>query len=226
MRDVRRAYTRVPINYAGLETTPAQLRYEEMSKGFAQVADLAADDEMLSRAIMEWIKLQCEDMMTTRSGGSSNLIPSRTTQVSNDCTDVSKLASGSICDPQVARLKGAPRKLRKRSPLEITSKKAKSSGTSSTTMPPRSSNTNMVDDAMNFQLPQQYSMPTPTSYLPSDTLTPLSLSQLSMSTPFSLSQCVPFGNLVSPFAASIRQNSQCQPSANYYQNLLDHSGSL
>ncbi|CAA2957510.1 Hypothetical predicted protein [Olea europaea subsp. europaea] len=84
----------------------------------------------------------------------------------------------------------------------------------------------MVDDAMNFQLPQQYSMPTSTSYFPNDMLIPLSLSQLSMPTPFSLSQRVPFGNLVYPSAASIMQNPQGQPSANYYQNLLDHSGSL
>ncbi|XP_022889102.1 protein FAR1-RELATED SEQUENCE 6-like [Olea europaea var. sylvestris] len=167
-RDVRRAHTRVPVNYAGLETTLAQLRYEEMSKGFAQVADLAADDEMRSRAIMEWIKSQCEDMMTTRSSGGSNPIPSRTTEVSNDCAVVSKLASGSIRDPQVARRKGVPRKLRKRNPLETASKKAKSSGTSSTTMRPRNSNTNVVDDAMNFQLPRQYSIPTPTSYLSND----------------------------------------------------------
>ncbi|XP_022889104.1 protein FAR-RED IMPAIRED RESPONSE 1-like [Olea europaea var. sylvestris] len=143
-RDVRRAHTRVPVNYARLETTPTQLRYEEMSKEFAQVADLVANDEMRSRAIIEWIKSQCEDMMTTRSGGGSN--PSRCPMIS--------------------------------------------SGTSSTTMRPRNSNTNMVDDAMNFQLPQQYSMPTPTSYLPNDMLTPLSLSQLSMPTPFSLSQHV------------------------------------
>ncbi|XP_022845329.1 protein FAR1-RELATED SEQUENCE 5-like [Olea europaea var. sylvestris] len=31
-RDICRAHTRVPVNYAGLETTPAQLRYEGMSK--------------------------------------------------------------------------------------------------------------------------------------------------------------------------------------------------
>ncbi|XP_022883439.1 protein FAR-RED IMPAIRED RESPONSE 1-like [Olea europaea var. sylvestris] len=44
-RDVIRAHTRVAVNYAGLVSTPSQLRYEEMSKAFVKVANLAADDE-------------------------------------------------------------------------------------------------------------------------------------------------------------------------------------
>lgn len=55
-RDVYRAHTRVAVNYDGLVSTPTQLKYEEMSKKFAQLANLAADDEIRSRAIVEWIK--------------------------------------------------------------------------------------------------------------------------------------------------------------------------
>lgn len=44
---------RVSVNYDGLVSTHSQLRYEEMSKGSAQVVDLAGDGEVRSRAIME-----------------------------------------------------------------------------------------------------------------------------------------------------------------------------
>ncbi|XP_022841930.1 protein FAR1-RELATED SEQUENCE 5-like [Olea europaea var. sylvestris] len=66
-RDVRRAHTRVAVNYNGLVSTLAQMRYDEMSTGFAQLANLVADDERRSRAIIEWIKCQCEELTSTKS---------------------------------------------------------------------------------------------------------------------------------------------------------------
>ncbi|XP_022846230.1 protein FAR1-RELATED SEQUENCE 1-like [Olea europaea var. sylvestris] len=55
-RDVCRAHTKVAVNYDGLVSTPTQLRYEEMSNEFVQLVNLTADDEIRSRAIVEWIK--------------------------------------------------------------------------------------------------------------------------------------------------------------------------
>lgn len=123
--DVRRAHTRVTANYDGLIITPAQLRYEEMLKGFAQVTDLAADNEIRSRMIMDWlIKCQCEDLLMLKSGSKSNSISHRTTHETNECTNLSKTMSESVLDPKLTRWKGAPKKMLRKSPLEMASKKA------------------------------------------------------------------------------------------------------
>ncbi|XP_022889129.1 protein FAR1-RELATED SEQUENCE 5-like [Olea europaea var. sylvestris] len=52
-RDISRAHAMIAVNYDGLVSTPGQLRYDEMCKAFSQVADLAADDEVRTRAIMD-----------------------------------------------------------------------------------------------------------------------------------------------------------------------------
>ncbi|XP_022868627.1 protein FAR-RED IMPAIRED RESPONSE 1-like [Olea europaea var. sylvestris] len=78
MRDVRRAHTRVAVNYDGLVNTPTQLRYEEMSNEFAQLVNLAAEDEIRSRAIVEWIKYQCKELTTTKSSIGSNFVEQNT----------------------------------------------------------------------------------------------------------------------------------------------------
>lgn len=65
-RDVKRAHTRVKVNYVGLGSTPGQVRYDEMCLAFSDIADLAADDEEWSRAIMEWIKMQADHMRTAK----------------------------------------------------------------------------------------------------------------------------------------------------------------
>lgn len=44
-RDVSRAHNRVAVNYGGLINSPEQLRYDKICREFAQLADLAADDE-------------------------------------------------------------------------------------------------------------------------------------------------------------------------------------
>ncbi|XP_022845346.1 protein FAR1-RELATED SEQUENCE 2-like [Olea europaea var. sylvestris] len=52
-RDVSRAHARVSVNYDGLVSSLEQLRYNDMCRAFAQIADLAADDEGRARAIMD-----------------------------------------------------------------------------------------------------------------------------------------------------------------------------
>lgn len=106
-------------------STLVQLRYEEMSKNFAQVADLTANDEMWSYVIMEWIKCQCKDLMTTKSSSGSDSISQHTTHVSNDYVDISKSASGNVFGSKLIRRKGTPKKLWRKSLLEMASKKAK-----------------------------------------------------------------------------------------------------
>ncbi|XP_022891676.1 protein FAR1-RELATED SEQUENCE 2-like [Olea europaea var. sylvestris] len=51
--DISRAYTRVAVNYAGLVSTPEQLRYNGMCQAFVEVVDLVASDEGRARAIMD-----------------------------------------------------------------------------------------------------------------------------------------------------------------------------
>ncbi|XP_022842001.1 protein FAR-RED IMPAIRED RESPONSE 1-like [Olea europaea var. sylvestris] len=52
-RDVSRAHTRVPVNYDGLISTPGQLKYDKMCQRFATLADLTAEDDAKSDAIID-----------------------------------------------------------------------------------------------------------------------------------------------------------------------------
>ncbi|XP_022891883.1 protein FAR1-RELATED SEQUENCE 5-like [Olea europaea var. sylvestris] len=54
-RDVTRAHTRVPVNYDGLISTLWQLKYDKMCQRFATLADLTAEDDAKSDAIIDWI---------------------------------------------------------------------------------------------------------------------------------------------------------------------------
>lgn len=111
-KDFTRTHMRVAVHYDGFACTPAQLRYEDISKGFGWVTDLAADDEVPFRTIMDWIKSQCKDLMTLKSGSKSNSTPHLTTHVTNDCTDLSKSTSESVLDPKLTQRNGTPKKLR------------------------------------------------------------------------------------------------------------------
>lgn len=125
-KDVSRAHTRVTVNYDGLVSTPEQLRYGDMYRAFEEVADLAADDEGRACVIMEWIKLQRQDlMMSKKSGTGSNAISKHSFDNTDQCTDFQHHDSVTIRDPVGSRTKGAPKKLRRKGPLESSSKKGK-----------------------------------------------------------------------------------------------------
>lgn len=113
-RDVTRAHTRVAVNYDGLLSTPTQLRYDDMCRAFSEVANLAADDEVLVRSIMDWINVQQKEQTLPKSScgrypGSESL--------SNSTVNV--------LDPTSSKRKDAPRKVRRKGPLELSPKKTK-----------------------------------------------------------------------------------------------------
>lgn len=66
------------MNYDGLVSTFGQLRYAKICKEFATLADIVADDEKQTRTVIDWIRLQCTETMSTQmiSGGTSILLPS------------------------------------------------------------------------------------------------------------------------------------------------------
>ncbi|XP_022888998.1 protein FAR1-RELATED SEQUENCE 2-like [Olea europaea var. sylvestris] len=128
-RDVSRAHTRVPVNYAGLVSTPGQLRYDNMCQAFSSVADLAADDEVRSRAVMNWIEVIKKELMMSPPSTGSNILSHNTFQLPSQGTGSQNTVGGSIGDPKQSKKKGAPKKLRRKSPLETCSKKTKVSST-------------------------------------------------------------------------------------------------
>ncbi|XP_022886761.1 uncharacterized protein LOC111402613 [Olea europaea var. sylvestris] len=95
----------------------------------------------------------------------SNVLSPHTTQISFQCGAPEDTGSGNIRDPECVKRKGAPKKLRKKSPLETISSKVKAS-TGSTkrkkTKVPRS-DMGMVSVPI-LQSPQQLHMPLPFSY--------------------------------------------------------------
>ncbi|XP_022857714.1 uncharacterized protein LOC111378711 [Olea europaea var. sylvestris] len=103
-KDVSRAHTKVTVNYIGLVSTPGQLRYDRICQAYTTTADLVAKDEARTHTIMEWIGVQQKELMSS---------------------------SCSILDPKVVNKKGTPKKLRRKSLLESTSKKPKAPLTSS-----------------------------------------------------------------------------------------------
>ncbi|XP_022866195.1 uncharacterized protein LOC111385998, partial [Olea europaea var. sylvestris] len=163
-RDVSRAHTRVPVNYDGLISTPGQLKYDKICQRFATLADLTAEDEAKSDAIIDWIDSQCQEMMETNHSNNNVLSP-HTTQTSFQCRALQDTGSGNIRDPECVKRKGTPKKLRKKSPLETISSKVKAS-TGSTkwkkTKVPRSDMGMVV--APIVQPPQQLHVPLLFSY--------------------------------------------------------------
>ncbi|CAA3010842.1 FAR1-RELATED SEQUENCE 5-like [Olea europaea subsp. europaea] len=163
-RDVSRAHTRVPVNYDGLISTPGQLKYDKMCQRFATLADLTAEDDAKSDAIIDWIDSQCEELMSTNPGN-SNILSPQTTQTSFYCEAPLDTGSGDIRDPECVKRKGAPKKLRKKSPLETMSRKFKASTGSSKGKKKKvpSSDMGMVVAPI-LQSSHQQHMPLPFSY--------------------------------------------------------------
>lgn len=82
-----------------------------MYKALSEVMDLTADDEGWTRTIMEWIKSYIKDLRMTKSfvGSSIHLEHSSISQ--------------NILDPISSNKKKAPRKFRRKSSLESSSKR-------------------------------------------------------------------------------------------------------
>ncbi|XP_052198397.1 protein FAR1-RELATED SEQUENCE 4-like [Diospyros lotus] len=123
-RDVSRSYMRVKINYNGWISTPSQLRYDQLCSAFAKVAD----DEERTRATMEWIQSQLNALSISNTNPSygSNIYAQHSVQKQVcSCGETATISSMQIMDPICSQRKGAPRKLRKKGPLETRTKKAK-----------------------------------------------------------------------------------------------------
>lgn len=117
-RDVSRAYKRVAVNHNGLVSTPKQLRYDSMCQAFAQVADLDADDQCRTRLILDLIKIQVNELMSTKLCSASSIISKLTIHLSSQYSPSQTNTINSIRDLNIAKKKGAPRRLQRKSPLE------------------------------------------------------------------------------------------------------------
>ncbi|GER49990.1 FAR1-related protein, partial [Striga asiatica] len=116
-KDINRAHTRVAVSYDGLGVTPAQKRYDDMCRSFAEVANLAADDEEKCVIIQSWIENHKRELILTKdSYGDTN---------TSLCTSRQTKENENIKDPKASKRKGAPRIKRKKGPLEVSSKKSK-----------------------------------------------------------------------------------------------------
>lgn len=74
-----------------------------MCKAFTEVVDLATDDECRTCAILDWIKLQVTELMSTKSCGTNNIVLQYTIHLSSQCTHSQTTTNDSIGDPNVQR---------------------------------------------------------------------------------------------------------------------------
>ncbi|XP_075515863.1 protein FAR1-RELATED SEQUENCE 5-like [Primulina tabacum] len=125
-KDVNRLYMRVKINYNGWITTPGQLNYEKLCKAFTDVAELAADNDDETQKLLKWIETKASDLAISKlgSGCGRNLISQLSMQVDH-VDDATQVSTCKVLDPKYTKTKGAPKKLRKKGPLEKSSKKSK-----------------------------------------------------------------------------------------------------
>ncbi|CAA2988916.1 Hypothetical predicted protein [Olea europaea subsp. europaea] len=119
-----------------------------------------------TRAIKDWIKSQAAELRSSRSSSGSNVLSQPTTHLQRQCTNSKNTVSVSVLDPKSSNRKDAPRKLRRKSPLESTSKKAKATSTKCKGKRPALGRADMEEDASVLQESEQlqYSQPTPFSY--------------------------------------------------------------
>jgi len=89
---------------------------------------VVADDEEHTRATMEWMESQMNALNICNvnpSYGSYKYSENIVQEPIPDYGEAATVSSGQILDPRCSQTKGAPRKLRKKGPLETSSKKAK-----------------------------------------------------------------------------------------------------
>ncbi|KAL2471895.1 Protein FAR1-RELATED SEQUENCE [Abeliophyllum distichum] len=97
------------INYNSWISTPAQVRYDELCDTFRKVADVVADDEVLTREITDWLEIKMTNMNISKNKSScgSNLI-SEHSRVHNSTERglVDKNSSIHMLDPKNSKDKG------------------------------------------------------------------------------------------------------------------------
>jgi len=93
----------------------------------AKVANLVVDDEERTREFMELLENQLNNLTISipRTSCGSNLLSQGSVKISSDCGGVARTSSGAILDPQCTKTKGAPKKLRQKGPLEMSTNKRK-----------------------------------------------------------------------------------------------------
>ncbi|XP_022886215.1 protein FAR-RED ELONGATED HYPOCOTYL 3-like [Olea europaea var. sylvestris] len=133
-RDVSRQYMRVPTTYDGLVCTVEQVRYEQLCSAFTKMADLVARNEERSKNLLRWIEFRATELALSKC----NSIEMHGFEDTND-------ANIYILDPKFTKRKDAPKKLRKKSPLETHSKKSK--GRKKAPVNSDVANTSMFEDA-------------------------------------------------------------------------------
>lgn len=82
--------------------------------------DLAVDDEGRSYVIMDWIKLQCENLLMSRKSCSeSNAISQYAIHLIDQCIDSQHIASMTIRDPKSLYTKVVPKKIQRKKPIIV-----------------------------------------------------------------------------------------------------------
>ncbi|VFR01855.1 unnamed protein product [Cuscuta campestris] len=99
-RDVKRAYTRVKVDYDGSICTVEQQRYDDLCNSFRALANKVVDDKYRTKEIMDWIQkeMSVEAMRSQNPSKGVQEIPKHTTSTTL------------VLDPLIGTRKGAPRK--------------------------------------------------------------------------------------------------------------------
>lgn len=96
-----------------------------MVKSFVTLANLTADDDIRSDAILEWIEAQCEQIPKMKSSCGSNILSLYITHIASKCGASYDIGSDSLHDPKYLKRKDSPKKFRKKCPLESSLNKVK-----------------------------------------------------------------------------------------------------
>ncbi|XP_038717223.1 protein FAR1-RELATED SEQUENCE 5-like [Tripterygium wilfordii] len=132
-KEIRRPYSRVKVNYDGMEITGDQQRYDKLCNMFTYLADLAADSEHNFNYVANLI----EGAMSTFSALST-------------ATPVSALnVAGCSNDPLITRGKGRPSSVRKK---RIFKRSARSSKNSNEVLPASTGTNGSMDTRLDTQL--------------------------------------------------------------------------
>ncbi|CAH9137280.1 unnamed protein product [Cuscuta epithymum] len=122
-RDIKRAYTRVKINYDGWITTVEQERFDRLCTTFETLANTIADDPEKCKSVMMWLERQLELHKPAPPYHSS--ICGVLTPLPVPDSGVHAEVPQQIKDPKSAKRKGAPKKNRLKGPLEKGKSKSK-----------------------------------------------------------------------------------------------------
>lgn len=101
------------------------MRYDDLCKAFSKVADLTADDEGRTRLIMDWINLKAKELRSTKYTIETNVLLHPPITLPSQSNASQNSGNVSVLDPITSKRNGAPRKLRRKSTLELKSNKVK-----------------------------------------------------------------------------------------------------